>query len=92
LIPKTGRSIAVIDVRTLILRAAAAIIAVGAILAAVLWPETSTCITRCNAFISGGAVIVVDSHIEARVLVVTVGLTLGAIILALSFSKKVDRG
>jgi hypothetical protein len=78
------------------LRAAAAIIAVGAILAAVLWPETSTCIGRCNAspnpFATGGAVIVVDSNIETRVLVVTVGLTLGAIILALSFSKKADSG
>jgi hypothetical protein len=79
------------------LRAAAAIIAVGAILAAVLWPETSTCIGRCNASpnpfaTGGGAVIVVDSNIETRVLVVTVGLTLGAIILALSFSKKADSG
>jgi hypothetical protein len=66
--------------RELLLRGAAAIISLGAVAAAVLWPDSSKCVANCQASAPsffGPPVFAVDHHIALRLLLACGGLALG---------------
>lgn len=80
--------------RTLLIRCAAAAIAVGGVLAAYFWPGTATCVARCglpptNNFFdeASGPVYTYDNHFGLRILVAAAALAIGAVLAATTFER-----